>query len=61
MARREKLISFHPLSFDEALRGILAVGAPPGKPEPAKAHQKRQPTTRKAKSAKAGKKKRKKP
>ena len=57
---RLKPLSLHPLSFEDALRDILAVGPPPDKPAPAKAHQKRQPTTRKAKAVKATKKKRKK-
>ena len=51
--------ALYPPSFKEALREILAVG-PSGKAAPSKAHQKRQPTTRKAKQAKAKKKRKKK-
>jgi hypothetical protein len=52
--------ALYPPSFKEALREILAVG-PSSKAAPPKAHQKRQPTTRKAKAKKAkAKKKRKK-
>jgi len=52
--------SLYPPSFEDALRDILAVGLPPSKAAPPKAHQKRQPTTRKAKTAKAKKKRKKK-
>ena len=47
--------ALYPPSFEEALRDILAVG-PSRKAAPPKAHQKRQPATRKAKTAKAKKK-----
>jgi len=51
--------ALYPPSFEEALREILAVGAP-SKAAPSKAHLKRRPTTRKAKKAKAKKKRKKK-
>ena len=52
--------ALYPPSFEEALREVLAVGPRPRKAAPPKAHQKRQPTTRKAKQAKAKKKRKKK-
>jgi hypothetical protein len=52
--------ALYPPSFEEALRDILAVGPPSSKAAPSKAHQKRQPTTRKAKKAKAKTKRKKK-
>ena len=52
--------ALYPPSFEEALREVLAVGPPPRKAAPHKAHQKRQPTTRKANQAKAKKKRKKK-
>jgi len=51
--------ALYPPSFEEAVREILAVD-PSRKAAPTKAHQKRQPTTRKAKKAKAKKKRKKK-
>jgi hypothetical protein len=51
--------ALYPPSFEEALRDILAVSPPPSKAAPRKADQKRQPTTRKAKAAKAKKKRKK--
>ena len=51
--------SLYPPSFEEALRDILTVGPSPSKAAAPKAHQKRQPTTRKAKTAKAKKKRKK--
>jgi hypothetical protein len=51
--------ALYPPSFEEALREILAVG-PSEQGRAPKAHQKRQPTTRKAKKAKAKKKRKKK-
>ena len=51
--------ALYPPSFKEALGEILAAG-PSSKAAPRKAHQKRQPTTRKAKKAKAKKKRKKK-
>ena len=48
--------ALYPPSFEEALRDILAVGPRPSKAAPPKAGQKRQPTPRKAKAAKAKKK-----
>jgi len=43
-------VALHPpsLPFEEARKDILAVGPPPSKPEPAKGHQKRQPTIKQA-------------
>ena len=52
--------ALYPPSFEEAVRGILAVGPSTSKAAPAKAHQKQPPTTRKAKKAKAKKKRKKK-
>jgi hypothetical protein len=52
--------ALYPPSFEEALREVLAVGPPPHKAAPSKASQKRPPTTRKAKTAKAKKKPKKK-
>jgi hypothetical protein len=52
--------ALYPPSFEEALREVLAVDPPSSKVAPPKAHQKRQPTTRKAKKAKAKKKRKKK-
>jgi hypothetical protein len=52
--------ALYPPSFEEALREVLAVGPSPSKAAPPKTHQKRQPTTRKAKQAKAKKKRKKK-
>ena len=37
----DKPLSLYPLSFEDALRGLLAVGPAPSKAPPAKAHQKR--------------------
>ena len=51
--------ALYPPSFVEAVREILAVG-PSSKAAAPKAHQKRQPTTRKAKKAEAKKKRKKK-
>jgi hypothetical protein len=51
--------ALYPPSFKEALGEILAVG-PASKVAPPKTHQKRQPTTRKAKKTKAKKKRKKK-
>jgi hypothetical protein len=51
--------ALYPPSFEEAVREILAVGPSRTAAAP-KAHQKRQPTTRKAKKAKAKKKRKKK-
>ena len=48
--------ALYPPSFEEALREVLAVGPPASKA----GHEKRQPTTRKAKKAKAKKKRKKK-
>jgi hypothetical protein len=56
MARRNPF-ALYPPSFEEAVREILALGTPPSKAAPSKVHQKRQPTTRKAKTAKAKKRK----
>jgi hypothetical protein len=47
--------ALYPPSFEEALREVLAVG-----PSSKAGHEKRQPTTRKAKKAKAKKKRKKK-
>jgi len=52
--------ALYPPSFEAALRDILAVGPPPSKAAPPKVNAKRQPTTRKAKKAKAKKKRTKK-
>ena len=52
--------ALYPPSFEEALRDILAIGPSPSKTASPKANQKRQPTTRKAKTAKAKKKPKKK-
>jgi hypothetical protein len=52
--------ALYPPSFEEAVRDILAVGSSRSKAASPKAHQKRQPTTRKAKKAKAKKKRKKK-
>jgi hypothetical protein len=53
--------ALYPPSFEEAVREIRAVGPSRSKAAAApKAHQKRQPTTRKAKKAKAKKKRKKK-
>ena len=52
--------ALYPPSFEEALREILAVGPRSRTAAAPKAHQKRQPTTRKAKKAKAKKKRKKK-
>jgi hypothetical protein len=56
---RANPFALYPPSFEAALRDILAGGPPSRKAARPKAHQKRQPTTRKAKTAK-GKRKRKK-
>jgi hypothetical protein len=58
------MASLRPISipfrtFEEALRDFLAAGTPPSETPPPKAHQKRQPSTRKAKATKAKKKRKK--
>jgi hypothetical protein len=57
--KRVNPFTLYPPSFEEAVREVLAVG-PSSKAASPKAHQKRQPTTRKAKKAKAKKKRKKK-
>ena len=52
--------SLYPPSFEEAVRDILGVDSPSSKAARPKAQQKRQPATRKAKTAKAKKRQKKK-
>jgi hypothetical protein len=54
-----KRSSLHLRSIEEALREILAISSARGKAAPHRAHEKRQPITRKATTAKAKKKRKK--
>ena len=56
---RANPFALYPPSFEAALRDILGDGPPSSKAARPKAHQKRQSTTRKTKTAKAKKKRKK--